>query len=159
VAVARDPEWIYTYWETARGELDAIQRQIGERAFTSAKRVLRLLDVTDIDYDGANAWSSIDIEIAPFADSWFIKVPQPGRSYLIEHGLLTVEGEWVAIKRSESVMVPHEGVSQVIDDQWSTVESEELIRASISGPDGPLGSSDHSRDLSSLPPINAPSSR
>ncbi|MBD3316907.1 MAG: DUF4912 domain-containing protein [Chitinivibrionales bacterium] len=158
IAIPRDPEWIYTYWEVNEETLAHIKRRTGERSFSTAKRVLRLLDVTDVDYDGSNAWNHTDIEITPFADSWYIKVPQAGRCYVVEHGLLTAGGDWVIIKRSKSVEIPRDGVSEEIDDEWSTLETEELIRVSASNADITFGGG-HCNSSSSRINLNAPSSR
>ena len=128
-ALPRDPVWIFSYWEISQGTINGMKTVLGE-AFKRGTWVLRVSDVTDIEYNGKNAWRSMDINISLSADNWYIKIWEPGRVYLIQAGLLTQDGVFSEAVRSNAVRMPHAGVSAIVDEEWLTSESDELIRMS-----------------------------
>jgi hypothetical protein len=139
-AIPRDPEWIFVYWEFSRESQEEARKALGDDAYRKAKRILRVLDVTDIDYDGTNAWSSFDIEITPFANNWYIKVPQRGRTYVVECGHVSADGSFRMMARSNAVPVPRGEVSTSVKGEWSAA-NESLLRSSGAA-QSPLGASD-----------------
>src|SRR5207244_10632149 len=58
-------------------------RRLGAEA-EGAVEVLRVYDVTFIDFTGDNAWASVDIEPTPGVESWYINVWKPAASYCAE---------------------------------------------------------------------------
>lgn len=129
-AIPRDPSWIFLYWEITNEALDAIKDSIGEETFNTIKPILRVSDITGIDYNGGNALSFFDSEINRYADNWYIKVPHPGRIYVVEHGLCTIDGTFFVIVRSNPIRVPQDSISERIDEEWVTMHTEEVIRYS-----------------------------
>jgi hypothetical protein len=141
-AIPRDPEWIFVYWEISEPTMNDLKRKMGGTEFGIAKKLLRLCDVTEIIYNGSNAWRYTDIEINRIANNWYIKVPEPSRTYLVECGFLTSDGRFLLAVRSNVVKVPRLGLSPVLDQQWSTAASDELIRMSAAGIKRGLGASE-----------------
>ena len=142
VAVARDPEWIFLFWELADTDFDhALAAIHATRNDQCSRRVLRLLDVTDINYNGANAWRIYDTAITDTADNWYFKVPESGRDYLFEIGLLHLDGSFAAIARSNLVSAPTGRVSEEIDEEWSSAGSDQVISASSRALSGDYSSS------------------
>jgi hypothetical protein len=129
-ALPRDPEWIYLYWEFEEKTLGSIRQSMGTETYELSKRILRLIDITGIEYRGDNAWSTTDIEINTYANNWYLKAPEPGRRYLIECGHLAPDGAFYLITRSNPVDLPRGSVSDVSDEQWMTAHTDELIEAS-----------------------------
>jgi hypothetical protein len=129
-ALPRDPEWVYIYWETQSGSVDALRNQMGHENYSSSKRILRLLDITDIDYNGSNAWSHYDTEINQFANNWYLRIPEPGRSYVLELGHLAANGGFYLIIRSNVFSAPRGGISEQTDETWKTVGAVEPARSS-----------------------------
>lgn len=128
-ALPRDPLWIFAYWEISQESIDNLKTTMGGD-FGSARWVLRVSDVTDIDYSGKNAWRTMDIDISFNANSWYIKVWEPGRVYLIQGGLLSLDLRvFFEAMRSNSIHMPRAGVSAVTDQEWSS-GSDELLRMS-----------------------------
>jgi hypothetical protein len=150
-AIPRDPQWLFVYWEISESTRNEIRTSVGDALFVTAKRILRLVDISDISYDGKNAQNFIDIEINEFANNWYIQVPQAGRTYLVEYGILTVDGRTYLPIRSNSLSIPREGVSPVRDEEWFTVATPELIRVSSESFDkvNTLGSSQNRIHLQS----------
>jgi hypothetical protein len=140
-ALPRDPEWIYIYWEILPEKIEEARKKLGAEAYSSSKRVLRLLDITDIDYDGANAWSRFDTEINHYANNWYLRIPEPGRTYLIELGHLTADGRFCLLVRSNVFSVPSGEVSAEGDESWKNV-GKDLTSLSSRALAGGLGSSE-----------------
>jgi hypothetical protein len=141
-AMPRDPQWLFAYWEISEATRKQLRSKMGESAFSSAKRILRLLDVTDLAYDGSNAERYNDIEINESANNWYVQVPESGRTYVLELGLLTTDGKFFLATRSNTVGIPRIGVSQIQDEDWATVSTDELIRMSADSMRAAMGSSE-----------------
>ncbi len=141
-AMPRDPQWLFAYWEISESTRKELQAKMGESAFAAAKRILRLIDVTDMSYDGSNAQRYVDIEINEFANNWYAQVPESGRSYVLELGFLSTTGRFYCAARSNGISVPRMGVSPVQDEEWATVSTDELIRMSSDAMGSGMGSSE-----------------
>jgi hypothetical protein len=139
-ALPRDPEWIFVYWEISESSRNALKGKMGEAAYHSSKKLLRLSDVTDRNYNGSNAQSYTDIEINDYANNWYIRVPEPGKTYLVECGFLTSEGRFFLAVRSNAVNVPHFGLSAKKDGELAG--TDELLRMSSAGLRRGLGASE-----------------
>jgi len=145
-ALPKDPLWIFVYWELSGETIELMRRHVGADVFNSSKWVLRVLDVSDIFYNGTNAWRQTDIELAPYATSWYVKVWEPGRTYMLQCGIVTPDSRFFSAVNSNPVQVPRAGVSPVLDEEWMTASTDELIR--LSGLKRGLGSSENSSGFS-----------
>ncbi len=116
VAMIKDPEWVYAYWEV-RSE-DRVNYSLAHR-----RMALRIYDVTNVtDFNGMNAHSFYDLDVYPDSRTWFIKVPESNRDYCIDLGYFDENGVFQVIARSNVVSVPRNGVSDVYDEHWMIVE-------------------------------------
>ena len=115
--LVRDPYWVHVYWDIARDTLRRAQEVLGER-WPEAKSILRIYDVTGVDFDGTNANSHFDVEIAGGASNWYINVKVPNRAYCVEIGLLSVTGEFIMLARSNVATTPRDVPSEVTDEEW-----------------------------------------
>ena len=102
VLLVRDPWWLFAYWELTPTSRIETLRRLGAEA-EGAVEVLRVYDVTFIDFTGDNAWTLVDIEPTPGAESWYINVWKPAASYCAEMGVRTRAGRFVPIMRSNTV--------------------------------------------------------
>ena len=78
-AMVRGPEWAYAYWEIKETELRTLKKNPKYRGL-----FLRVHDVKDVRYDGTNSNSYFDIPLKMHDDHWYIHLPQPGSSYVLE---------------------------------------------------------------------------
>jgi hypothetical protein len=140
-ALPRDPLWIFSYWEISQSSMDNVKTALGDD-FDRARWVLRVSDVTEIEYDGTNAWRSMDIDVTFNANNWYIKVWEPGRVYCIQGGLLTQQGIFVEAVRSNAIRMPRAGVSAITDEEWSTAASDELLKMSAASLKRSIGASE-----------------
>jgi hypothetical protein len=136
--MVRDPYWLFTYWEFAPDLRADLVVRIGEEALLSSRLVLRVYDVTGVDPDRANEYR--DIDIAPGARNWYINVMRVEREYCVDVGLITPDGSFVVIARSNRVSLPPVGPSDVVDEEWVTLESlEDVYREAERGPSSGSG--------------------
>lgn len=117
----RDPWWIHAYWETTPAIFNRLREQFGEAVF-SARRVLRVYDISNIIFDGTNAHRFFDIGIAPETSNWYIDTGGPGRSWCVDLGFLLSDGRFITIVRSNTVHTPIEGPSWITDEEWMIPE-------------------------------------
>lgn len=117
VAQVRDPWWLYAYWEVRDATYQRLKGELGG-FFDSAKKALRVYDVSYINFNGSNAHRLFDIEVAHDANSWYIDTGGPGRSWCVDLGLKLSDGRFIVIARSNIVMTPLEGPSWITDEEW-----------------------------------------
>jgi hypothetical protein len=117
VLLARDPYWLYAYWDFSPAHIGAARNGLGSQ---DTRLVLRISDVTYIDFDGTNAWSSTDIELAPFATDWYISVPRPDASYCVEIGYKALDGHFTLLGRSNAATTPRAEISPSAAVDWLT---------------------------------------
>jgi hypothetical protein len=115
--LVRDPYWVHVYWDITRGTLARAQEALGER-WPEAKSILRVYDVTGVDFDGTNANSHFDIDITGGASNWYVNVHVPNRAYCVEIGLLSVTGRFIVLARSNVATTPRDVPSDVTDEEW-----------------------------------------
>jgi hypothetical protein len=115
--LVRDPYWVHVYWDITRETLAKAQEALGER-WPEAKSILRVHDVTGVGFDGTNANSYFDVEIAGGASNWYVNVQVPNRAYCVEIGLLSVAGEFIVLARSNVAATPRDVPSDVTDEEW-----------------------------------------
>ncbi len=120
----RDPYWLYAYWEIQKDHDERILGLLGgDRAHV--KSILRVYNVTESEDKPAY----FDIELQRMADHWFINVGA-NRSYFVEIGLLHQDGRFVALARSNRIMTPRDGMSEIVDEQWMGMDFDKLYALS-----------------------------
>jgi len=121
VLLPRDPWWCFAYWEIGERTKQELSSIYGE----NVKHVIRVYDVTNVvNFNGKNANKYFDIEINPAANNWYINVGEPNRSWCVDLGLITPDGKFVVITRSNIVTMPRYGVSALTDEQWAVLQRE-----------------------------------
>ncbi|MFA6379347.1 MAG: DUF4912 domain-containing protein, partial [Candidatus Omnitrophota bacterium] len=108
--MARDPNWIHAYWQVAPAKIQEAQRDLG-KSFDNARYVLRMHDVTCVDFNGRNANRTFDIEVSPTAQSWCVDSWQDNVSYCAQIGLSTHSGEFYSLAESNFVHTPRSNFS------------------------------------------------
>lgn len=113
--LVRDPEWVYVFWEIS----DATRAELGlQRGRHNRPLLLRLYDVSGIDFNGANAHTTLDIPVNDYTSSWYVRVPRAGRRFLVDLGSITEEGSFQTITRSQAVDIPEPRISEEEDSSW-----------------------------------------
>ncbi|HOV78971.1 MAG TPA: DUF4912 domain-containing protein [Bacillota bacterium] len=122
VLMARDPHWIYAYWEITATRQEEFANSYGREAWSFTHPVLRVYDVTGIDFNGQNANKYVDIHVNENADNWHIEVGEPDRSFCVDLGRLFPDGRFVTLLRSNIVTTPRASLSDRLDEEWMWIE-------------------------------------
>jgi hypothetical protein len=129
VALVRDPWWIFTYWEVSPEKVKKGAEQLKESVF---REVLRLHDITEVEFNGKNSHFFKDHEIHFGAGNYYLNVWEPNRVYVAELGLIDKNGKYVMLLRSNAVRTPRAEPSQDWGAEWARFSDifEELFRLS-----------------------------
>jgi len=125
----RDPYWMFIYWEISESSKNNIIKQIGKDIFEKSRGVIRVYEVNDKEELG----KYFDIPVIIDAKNWYINVNECGKSYICEIGVITLDGRFIAIVRTNKVTLPKSGVSDIIDEKWMSVNQEFEKLLQISG--------------------------
>ncbi|MBI3315805.1 MAG: DUF4912 domain-containing protein [Candidatus Omnitrophica bacterium] len=116
--MARDPWWLFAYWEVTERRQEEILRAIRRERLEPDKTVMRVYELAGPGREDR----FFDIEISVMADNWYLEVGLPGRRWVVELGVRTRGGRFFAWVRSNEVMTPRYGISDEIDAEWSFPE-------------------------------------
>ncbi len=119
VLLVRDPEWVFAYWEIN----DEARARYGiPRAGHGKRLVLRVYNVTGRNWPSENAQYFFDIDVGPYANNWYIRLPETDATWVGELGVFDDNGEYVPIVASNVVHTPRDSMSQETDEQWMVIE-------------------------------------
>lgn len=128
VLMVVDPWWAHTYWEVTRERIDEGLKFLGTTA-EATKTILRVYDVTG--FEGSEQHNRyFDIELKGMSSNWYINVDSPDRSFRVDIGLLTSDGRFFVLARSNTVTMPRASMSNVIDERWMSLDSEKMYALS-----------------------------
>ncbi|MFH1856499.1 MAG: DUF4912 domain-containing protein [Candidatus Omnitrophota bacterium] len=122
--LVKDPFWLYAYWEIESGAVNAALEKFSREEKEGAKIILRVYDVTLIEFNGQNANCYFDIELTPNANNWYINVWRDKVSYAAEIGLRTINCKFLALVRSNCVQSPPYSNSSRSEQIWMKVTDD-----------------------------------
>lgn len=132
VLMVRDPYWLHSYWEIRDEKIREGLNKLGA-TIDEITSIVRVYDVTSINFNGKNPNSFFDIVLSGNANNWYIHVGNPNRSYCAEIGLRDKHGNFFVLARSNIVTTPRAGISEVIDEEWMTIEPDYSKMYALSG--------------------------
>jgi hypothetical protein len=127
VVMVRDPYWLHCYWELTRHAIQRAEAALGQEWHT-ARPILRVLDVSSVDTTSTSESVVRDIDIHGGCNNWYVDVANPPRSYRVDIGYVARSGRFYVLARSNVVSTPRAGVSDVIDENWSDLDSKKADR-------------------------------
>ena len=128
--LVRDPYWIYSYWELPNWKLDELKSLMGHDQFSRSKKILRVYEVSGINFTGMNANKTFDIHLSGDAKNWYVNIGEPNRSWCIDIGFLTADGKFYVAARSNIISTPRDSMSDEIDEEWITIDWEKIYALS-----------------------------
>jgi hypothetical protein len=141
LVMVRDPYWLHCYWELTHHAVSRAEAALGHEWHT-ARPILRLLDVSSRDTTSNSESVVRDIEIHGGCNNWYIDVNSPPRSFRVDIGYITRSGRFCVLARSNVVITPRAGVSDVIDENWADIDARKADRIyAMSGGFDPTASS------------------
>ncbi|MBF0291362.1 MAG: DUF4912 domain-containing protein [Nitrospinae bacterium] len=132
IAMARDPLKLYIYWELDGGGVERAREKIG-CDWPSLRWVMRVFDVTGVEFNGGNANSFFDVEINPYLGSVYMDVDKSDCEYTIVMGLRDNSGRFEPVVASNKVRTPRVEPSSRTDAEWSVPEGLFAAIYGISG--------------------------
>lgn len=115
VLMARDPQWVYAYWEiTHEHYRRTMERHISEWGLS--RPALRLYDVTP-----GIPHAHLDVVVGENAEDWYVHVNRPRHTLIAELGRL-YPGGFVPMLRSNPVTMPPRDYSMEIALEWSDLD-------------------------------------
>jgi uncharacterized protein len=133
VILARDPWWIFAYWEIRKDKEEDVIRKVEAGGEVVQKSILRVYDVTDVNFNGRNAHSYFDIDLKGLANNWYINVGSPDRSWIVEIGVVSNKGNFHVLARSNVIKTPAFGMSDKLDAEWMMPEEDFWKMFGLSG--------------------------
>lgn len=122
--MVRDPHWIYAYWELQKDYVEGSRESLGG-SWGEICTVLRVYDVTDSQSEPAYQ----DLYLGGITDHWHINAV-PDRSYFVEIGLLHKDGRFLALARSNPVLMPRDSMSDILDEEWMDIDFDKVYALS-----------------------------
>ncbi|MGH7274807.1 MAG: DUF4912 domain-containing protein, partial [Nitrospiria bacterium] len=113
-----DPFWVHAYWEVTPQTFSDLSSRLGPLA-SQGRYILRIYDVTAIDFNGSNAHSFIDLPIDLSARNWYINLWSSEKSLVGDLGYLLPDGRFFLLVRSNVVQTPRSGVSIYTEAPWA----------------------------------------
>lgn len=120
VLMVRDPYWLHVHWEVTRTAVDRARAALAELWHT-ASPVLRLYEVDGGTTTNTAERISRDIDIHGGVQNWYVDVPDPPQSYVVEIGYRASNGKFYRIARSNVVTTPRPGSNAATDENWTDV--------------------------------------
>jgi hypothetical protein len=114
VLMARDPWWLFAYWEVSAERQKEILKRIRQERLLPDKTVLRVYEL----YESGRVRRNFDIEIAVVADHWYLETGLPDRRWVAELGVKTRDGRFFRWVRSNEARTPRFGPAEVLDKAW-----------------------------------------
>lgn len=122
----------FAHWRLLTDWIDETAHRHGD-GWNESRMILRLYDVSYIEFDGLNANRIQDHEIGSPCGQTFFDLPDPGTWQLAEVGFLLRSGEFTAAARSRVVAFPpdapsshHDQTALLVDDAGQIEEVDNL---------------------------------
>ncbi|MCH8313030.1 MAG: DUF4912 domain-containing protein [Nitrospinae bacterium] len=113
VMLVRDPYWCYLYWELQEGHIEDGLRRLS-RSRNEVRHVLRV-------HPASGGKAPFDVDVDFRHQNHYLQL-SPGASFYSEIGLLDLEGNFAALAVSNTVSLPLDGPSEIIDEKWITTD-------------------------------------
>jgi hypothetical protein len=147
--LAKDPEWLFAYWDLSPVTYDAINADLGQRAAQLARLTLKVSD--------ASSGGDQLILVPGHARAWYVRVDAGRRVYRAELGFTLPSGDFRKVARSNTILTPWLGPSN--EAAHRVARYNEPFVGAPSGPaglrgrwqtepqvDGPLADAKHTRE-------------
>ena len=120
-AMARDPDWLYVYWEITDEAIGDARQRLGHDPIET-HCCLRIYDASARGFDAGDPACHTAITVDRCTRDWFVHVGKPCSSCYVEIGVQSVDGAFEPIARSGRADFPAKGPTQNRSVEWLTVE-------------------------------------
>ncbi len=109
-----NPNWIYFYWDFSNKILETVKNH--------PNLVLRVYDVTYLEFNGTNAHRTFEMEIDKQMRKYYVFVPQSGADYIAEIGYKE-NNRFLPLLRSNLVSTPSSSAKITQMELWMDLRS------------------------------------
>jgi len=125
-----NPTWLHVYWDFSQNTKEIIKNLPKGTRF-----VLRIYDVTFIQFNGNNAHRTFEILInLEHQKNYYFNVPMPNADYLAELGFVTKDGRFMPLLRSNVCRTPSNSPSQSTRERWLDIRKQRKVVTPSDGP-------------------------
>jgi hypothetical protein len=103
VLLARDPHWLYAYWEISEAKKNSFKNEFGEGLWDRSVPVIKIINVSKN--------TSTTIRVNDFSDSWFINVDDSNALYVAELGRVVANQFFINLACSNYISTPSNSIS------------------------------------------------
>ncbi len=107
VLLVRDPHCLYAYWELTGEQRQLITREFG-CDWGEVPLLLRLYDVSGLNFDGRNAHGFSDVSVHALAENFYLRELAANKGYCVDLGVITPDGRFIMLLRSNIVSTPRD---------------------------------------------------
>ncbi len=138
VLLVRDPYWCFAFWDISNELMEQKIKEI-RKEWGNYGLALRINEIQA----GNKKQTCGDIIISGGADNWYIKINEPGKCYMVQIGLKTEDGHFILLATSNTVEMPNDNVSDIVDEEWMDGDGNfgEILKMSTYG--SPAGGSEN----------------
>ncbi len=115
-----EPRRLHAFWEIDDDDVASLKKRLG--GVLVFKNVLRVYNITNMQFNGANERYFFDMEIGPGEEKLYIDLWTSGGEYCVEVGIKTKEGDFFPLARSNSVSAPKTEPARFSEPKWMKVE-------------------------------------
>jgi len=108
--LVRDPHCIFAYWEFSDEQIELVAKEF-ECQWGQVPLLLRIYDLTGLNFKGDNEHSHFDISIHPLANNYYIKDVNSNNAYCVDVGVVPSYGQFITLIRSNVVQTPRDSLA------------------------------------------------
>jgi hypothetical protein len=116
-----NPHLLHVYWQISQRDLESSRHTFLEPGAT-VRPVLRFYDITSLLFDGTNARHTFDVEVDLRTLRWNVALWSGNKSYVVDLGYLSSDGNFYRMARSNVIHVPREEPSHRLDESYLRIE-------------------------------------
>lgn len=105
VLMVQSPRTLFCYWSISEIKRSMIMHHLNEEWVTFQKK-LRVYDITALFFDGHNGHRYQDYYLSEQCNQWFLSHLTPNRTYCVDVGVETKEGNFFSVLRSNPIDTP-----------------------------------------------------
>ncbi len=124
VGLEVNPSWIHFYWDFSEKTKEILKAH--------SSLVLRVYDVTYIEFNGTNAHRTFEMEMGISTQKYYVQVPQPNADYIAEIGYKE-RNKFVPLLRSNLVTTPPSSPKLAQMELWMDLRTYQRFSEMSSG--------------------------
>lgn len=107
VALVHSPHTFYLYWDLSKNKQEMVEHHLRSE-WPKLPKILKIYDVSDLDFQGHNHHKAIEVEIPEMTNNWFVREVEANRTYIADFGTRTFDGSFFTILRSKPIETPRD---------------------------------------------------